>query len=99
MLTKCVKGNNDILVALRNNKKLLGKVKAFDRHMNMVMENVQEIWVELPKKGKKGAPMEKTRYLPKLFLRGDSIIYVLKNPKWSRLNNMLKDSLYLINFQ
>lgn len=82
LLTKCVKANNDILVALRNNKKLLGKVKAFDRHMNMVMENVQEIWIEMPKKGKKGQPQEKIRYLPKLFLRGDSIIYVLKNPKW-----------------
>jgi small nuclear ribonucleoprotein D2 len=35
----------------------------------------------MPKKGKKGTPMEKIRYLPKLFLRGDSIIYVLKNPK------------------
>jgi small nuclear ribonucleoprotein D2 len=41
LLTKSVKGNNDVLIALRNNKKLMGKVKAFDRHMNMVMENVQ----------------------------------------------------------
>ena len=81
LLTKSVKGNNDVLIALRNNKKLMGKVKAFDRHMNMVLENVQEIWTEMPKKGKKGTIMTKKRFIPKMFLRGDSIIYVLKNPK------------------
>lgn len=80
LLTKSVKANNEILIALRNNKKLLGRVKAFDRHMNMVMENVQEVWTEMPKKGKGGKPMTKTRYIPKMFLRGDSVIYVLKNP-------------------
>ncbi len=80
LLTKSVKANNEILIALRNNKKLLGRVKAFDRHMNMVMENVQEVWTEMPKKGKSGTPMNKTRYIPKMFLRGDSIIYILKNP-------------------
>ena len=36
----------------------------------------------MPKKGKHGKPMTKTRYIPKLFLRGDSVIYVLKNPNW-----------------
>lgn len=80
-MTKSVKANNEVLIALRNNKKLLGKVKAFDRHMNMVMENVQEVWTEMPRKGKKGAPVTKSRFIPKMFLRGDSVIYVLKNPK------------------
>jgi small nuclear ribonucleoprotein D2 len=80
-LTKSVKANNEVLIALRNNKKLLGKVKAFDRHMNMVMENVQEVWTEMPRKGKKGVPVTKSRFIPKMFLRGDSVIYVLKNPK------------------
>jgi small nuclear ribonucleoprotein D2 len=28
---------------LRNNKKLLARVKAFDRHANMVLENVKEV--------------------------------------------------------
>ena len=37
---------------LRNNKKLLGRVKAFDRHCNMVLEGVKEMWTELPKTGK-----------------------------------------------
>ena len=38
--------------AFRNNKKLLGRVKAFDRHCNMVLEGVKEMWTELPKTGK-----------------------------------------------
>jgi small nuclear ribonucleoprotein (snRNP)-like protein len=38
-------------VNLRSNRKLLGRIKAFDRHMNLVMENVKEIWTEFPKKG------------------------------------------------
>ena len=37
---------------VRNNKKLLGRVKAFDRHCNMVLEGVKEMWTELPKTGK-----------------------------------------------
>jgi small nuclear ribonucleoprotein D2 len=49
--------------------------------MNMVMENVQEVWTEMPRKGKKGVPVTKSRFIPKMFLRGDSVIYVLKNPK------------------
>jgi small nuclear ribonucleoprotein D2 len=30
-----------------NNKKLLGRVRAFDRHCNMVLENVTEMWTEV----------------------------------------------------
>jgi small nuclear ribonucleoprotein D2 len=101
-----------ILINCRNNKKLLGRVKAFDRHCNMVLENVKEMWTETPKvrlatlragcprtdaaaassadvhgagvqtgKGKsKAKPVNKERFISKLFLRGDSVILVLKNP-------------------
>ena len=41
-----------VLINCRNNKKLLGRVKAFDRHCNMVLEGVKEMWTELPKTGK-----------------------------------------------
>ena len=59
-------------------------MKAFDRHMNMVLESVLEMWTEMPKKGKgkRARPQYKERYIPKLFLRGDSVIIVIKNPKW-----------------
>jgi len=67
---------------MRNNRKILARVRAFDRHMNMVLENALEMWTEIPKgKGKKAHPVNRERYIPKMFLRGDSVIYILKNPR------------------
>ncbi|KAK2104546.1 hypothetical protein P7K49_018402 [Saguinus oedipus] len=78
-----VKNNTQVLINCRNNKKLLGRVKAFVRHCNMVLENVKEMWTEVPKSGKgkkKSKPVNKDRYISKMFLRGDSVIVVLRNP-------------------
>lgn len=36
-----------VLINCRNNRKLLGRVKAFDRHCNMILENVKEFWTEV----------------------------------------------------
>lgn len=70
-----------MLINCRNNHKLLGRVKAFDRHCNMVLENVKEMWTEIPKKGKGNRkPVNRDRFISKLFLRGDSVILVLRNP-------------------
>lgn len=52
VLTQSVKNNTQVLINCRNNKKLLARVKAFDRHCNMVLENVKEMWVEQPRAGK-----------------------------------------------
>lgn len=97
LLTDAVKNNTQVLIACRNNRKLLARVKAFDRHCNMVLENVTELWQETPKSSKAKAaaaaaagadgksagpkPVNKDRYISKMFLRGDSVILVLKNPK------------------
>ncbi|KAI8908750.1 hypothetical protein DFJ77DRAFT_433673, partial [Powellomyces hirtus] len=70
-----VKNNSQILIMCRNNRKLLARVKAFDRHCNMVLENVKEMWTETPKTGKgakKAKPINKDRFISKMFLRGDS---------------------------
>merc|ERR1711936_658810 len=82
VLMSSVKNNTQVLINCRNNRKLLGRVKAFDRHRNMVLEHVKEMWYEIPKtgKGKKAKPINKDRYITKMFLRGDSVILVLKNP-------------------
>ncbi|CAG9462952.1 unnamed protein product [Pedinophyceae sp. YPF-701] len=80
VLTTSVKTNTQVLISCRNNRKLLARIKAFDRHCNMVLENVKEMWTEMPKK--KGAkPVNKDRFISKMFLRGDSVILVLRNPK------------------
>merc|ERR1719305_1865358 len=84
VLTQSVKSNTQVLINCRNNKKLLGRVKAFDRHCNMVLESVKEMWTEVPKAGKgksKAKPVNKDRFISKMFLRGDSVIVVLRNPR------------------
>ncbi|ESR57595.1 hypothetical protein CICLE_v10022968mg [Citrus x clementina] len=73
-----------LMMSVKNNTQLLGRVRAFDRHCNMVLENVREMWTELPKTGKgkkKALPVNKDRFISKMFLRGDSVIIVLRNPK------------------
>lgn len=46
-----------------------------------VLEDVREIWTEVPKgKGTKGRPVNRERVVKKMFLRGDSVILVLRNP-------------------
>ena len=72
-----------MLINCRNNKKLLATVKAFDRHCNMVLEGVREFWLEYPKGGAAGSKangVPKERMIPKMFLRGDSVIIVMANP-------------------
>jgi small nuclear ribonucleoprotein D2 len=83
VLMQSVKQNTQVLINCRNNHKLLARVKGFDRHCNMVLENVKEMWTETPRDevgNRKGAPINKDRYISKMFLRGDSVIIVLRNP-------------------
>ncbi|KAI0824260.1 Sm-like ribonucleoprotein [Trametes gibbosa] len=68
VLQQAVRNHTQVLISLRNNKKLLARVKAFDRHSNMVLENVKEMWTELPK-GKNKKPVNKDRFISKMFLR------------------------------
>ncbi|CAD7965185.1 unnamed protein product [Amoebophrya sp. A120] len=81
LLQKAVRDNGQILINLRSTRKIIARLKAYDRHMNMVLEQAREMWVEHPKGSKKGKPINKDRYIQKMFLRGDSIINVVRNPK------------------
>eukprot|EP00884_Botryococcus_braunii_P021347 jgi/Botrbrau1/7897/Bobra.9_2s0070.1 len=48
----------------------------------MIMEDVREMWSEINKGGGGGKrTVNKDRYHSKMFLRGDSVILVLRNPK------------------
>ncbi len=52
----------------------------------MVFENVKAACTEIPTTGKgkkKSKPVNKERYISKMFLRGDSVILVLRNPNIS----------------
>mmetsp|Transcript_13427 Transcript_13427/g.17513 ORF Transcript_13427/g.17513 Transcript_13427/m.17513 type:complete len:120 (+) Transcript_13427:149-508(+) len=83
VLFKAVQGNAQVLINLRNNHKILARVKAYDRHMNLLLEDVKEMWTEVSKGGKgrkRGAAVNKDRYVSKMFLRGDSVILIMSNP-------------------
>jgi len=57
VLWQSVKQNTQVLINCRNNHKLLARVKAFDRHCNMVLENVKEMWTEVPRCGTADSPL------------------------------------------
>ncbi|CAM6015952.1 unnamed protein product [Sphagnum balticum] len=66
-----VKNNTQVLINCPNNKKLLGRLKAFDHHCNMVMENVKEMWTGVPKTGKgkkKAKPVNKDGFISRMLL-------------------------------
>lgn len=45
-----------------------------------VLEDVKEMWVEYPK-GASSRSVSRDRVISKLFLRGDSVVLVVRNPK------------------
>lgn len=79
ILQTAVRSRTQVLISCRNNRKLLARVKAFDRHCNMVLENAKEMWTETPRlaNGQPGRKVNKDRFISKMFLRGDSVILVL----------------------
>lgn len=70
ILQTAVRSHTQVLISCRNNRKLLARVKAFDRHCNMVLENVKEMWTETPRvaSGKKGRPVNKDRFISKMWV-------------------------------
>lgn len=51
--------------------------------LHRVLTDVKEMWTEQPKTGKgqkKAKAVNKDRYVSKMFLRGDSVVLVLRNP-------------------
>jgi small nuclear ribonucleoprotein D2 len=65
ILQTATRSHTQVLISCRNNRKLLARVKAFDRHCNMVLENVKEMWTEKPKGGK-GKGVNKDRFISKM---------------------------------
>lgn len=67
LLQTATRTHTQVLISCRNNRKLLARVKAFDRHCNMVLENVKEMWTEKPKGGK-GRGVNKDRFVSKMYV-------------------------------
>ncbi len=58
------RGKN-VILELKNNKQLIGKLKSFDIHINTVLENCEE-----------KVDGETKRKLGTIFVRGDTIIFI-----------------------
>ena len=54
-----------VIVELKNNKQFIGKLKSFDIHVNVVLEDVEE-----------RANGEMTRKIGTVFVRGDTITII-----------------------
>ena len=67
-----------VVVSCRNEKKLIGNLRAFDRHFNLLLEGVNEFWVVPGAVDENGDPEHRTGCLPYVFLRGDTVILVAK---------------------
>lgn len=82
LLTAACTTSTPLLVHLRNDHRLVGKVRAFDRHCNLVMEGVREWWREgggaRGRGTKRRRGVERERHVSKMFIRGDSIILIVK---------------------
>lgn len=80
LIQDSVANETAVMIYCRNNHKLIAKVKAFDRHCNLILEDVKELWTETARNSKgaiiKSSPKE--RFIAKLFLRGDSVVIVVK---------------------
>ncbi|CTQ40647.1 small nuclear ribonucleoprotein D2 [Babesia microti strain RI] len=81
LIAECVMDNSQVLINCRNNRKILARVKAFDRHCNMILVDAREMWTVKSSGGGKQKFVNKDRFISKMFLRGDSVIVVLRNPK------------------
>ena len=55
----------EVLVQLKNNRQMVGRLLAFDIHINIVLENAKEI-----------IESEDRRSVGLTFLRGDTIIFI-----------------------
>jgi small nuclear ribonucleoprotein D2 len=70
ILQTAVRSRTQVLISCRNNRKILARVKAFDRHCNMVLENAKEMWTETPRlsNGQQGRKVNKDRFISKLYV-------------------------------
>ena len=57
--------NKKVIVELKNNRRYVGTLKAFDIHINVVLENCEE-----------RVDGKVSRKLGKVFVRGDTIIII-----------------------
>ncbi len=66
VLSNAQKNECKLVISCRNDKILIAKLLAFDRHFNMILEDVYET---------KSSTQGTSRYIEKMFLRGDTVVF------------------------
>ena len=68
--------NKQIYIKLRNDRELVGKLDAYDQHLNMILENAEETHtsVELDEETYEQVYKQNKRSMPMVFIRGDGVI-------------------------
>lgn len=59
-----------VLIKLRGNRKLRGRLEGFDLHMNLVLENAEDI-----------STPDNTLKLGRIIVRGDNVILISPPPR------------------
>lgn len=72
VLNSAMETRSQVIVRCRFDKMLIGYVRAFDKHFNLLLTNVQEV-SDSQEEGE-----TKHRTFNSVVLRGDSVVYVLK---------------------
>ncbi|MCL5788263.1 MAG: LSm family protein [Candidatus Marsarchaeota archaeon] len=62
--------NSVVLVKLRGGRYVRGRMKSFDQHLNLLIEEAQEMQED-----------NKTRSLGTIIVRGDNVILISPSPK------------------
>lgn len=73
LLQSAMETSRQVFVSCRGQKSLVGKVRAFDKHFNLLLTNVTELTQSPTAEGGTSA-----RPLDNILLRGDSVIYIAK---------------------
>ncbi|KAH9411386.1 LSM domain-containing protein [Ordospora pajunii] len=77
LIRRCMVSRKPVIVSLRNNRKVIGCVVAYDRHYNMLLMDAVETGVTGSKnKGAKKRGRQVNRRLGSVFIRGDTVILV-----------------------
>lgn len=68
--------NQKIYIKLRNDRELTGKLNAYDQHLNMILEDVEETHtsVEVDEETYEQVYNQNKRKMPMVFIRGDGVI-------------------------
>ncbi len=72
LLATAISEKRQIVVNLRSNRKLIADVIAYDKHLNLVLDNAVEVHQTTGRNKK-----SKDRRIGKMFLRGDNVIVVV----------------------